>query len=72
MVWRHPRSKHWHQLDFVITREGKVERVGLAGEQTLSVAMQNCVVTVFRNMRFPQPEGGEVRVAYPLVFAPND
>ena len=25
--WRHPRSKHWHQLDFAITRRAKLNHV---------------------------------------------
>ena len=25
--WRHPRSKHWHQLDFVITRRSLLSHV---------------------------------------------
>ena len=25
--WRHPRSKHWHQLDFVITRKTELQSV---------------------------------------------
>ena len=25
--WRHPRSKHWHQLDFIITRRSKLNHV---------------------------------------------
>ena len=29
MTWRHPRSKHWHQLDLIITRRSAMKGVQL-------------------------------------------
>ena len=27
MSWRHPRSKHWHQLDMILTKRGDLNNV---------------------------------------------
>jgi hypothetical protein len=35
-------------------------------------AVVRCIVSGFKELRFPQPETGIVRVNYPLYFAPGD
>jgi len=35
-------------------------------------AVEDCVVAKFAALTFPKPEGGIVKVVYPIVFAPGD
>jgi hypothetical protein len=55
---------------FVIGRDGKVATVS-ATDDLANPSVRECVVNVFRTLRFPQPEGGIVTVSYPLVFSPG-
>lgn len=35
-------------------------------------AVEECVVAKFAALIFPKPEGGIVKVVYPIVFSPGD
>ena len=54
---------------FVISTAGKVSSA--SGESTtLPEEVKSCVVSSFRSLDFPQPDGGIVTVSYPIVFSP--
>lgn len=55
---------------FVIGRDGKVASA-TATDDLANPAVTDCVVSAFRRLQFPQPEGGIVSVSYPLVFSPG-
>ena len=58
---------------FVIDRTGHVASAESTQQSTIpDGAVVSCVVSMFRGLVFPQPEGGIVTVVYPLVFAPSD
>lgn len=50
---------------------GKVMRVDIPDGGMGHVAMEGCVRNVFKGMRFEAPKNGEMRVTYPLTFAPT-
>lgn len=50
---------------------GKVMRVDIPDGGMGHVAMEGCVRNVFKGMRFEAPKNGEMRVTYPLNFAPK-
>jgi len=56
---------------FVIGRDGAVSSVADGGSDVPDRAMVGCVVRAFYGLSFPQPEGGVVNVAYPIVFSPE-
>lgn len=57
---------------FVIGRNGKVTNAAYAENSTMpDQAVSECVVTEFKKLEFPQPEGGIVKVTYPIMFAPE-
>ncbi len=60
----------------VVGREGDIENVSLDGSDFPNKKAIQCVRGVFDKLSFPQPEGGIVRVRYPLRFsltsAPGD
>ncbi|MGH7286254.1 MAG: AgmX/PglI C-terminal domain-containing protein, partial [Polyangiaceae bacterium] len=59
---------------FVIGRDGAVSLSADAGAQSdmPDMSVRNCVVKSFYNLSFPQPQGGTVRVTYPLMFTPSE
>lgn len=59
-------------VKFVIDREGAVSEASDGGSDLPDKAVVACVVRAFQGMSFPQPEGGVVRVTYPIVFAPTN
>ena len=46
----------------------KVMRVEIADGGMGHLSMEGCVRNVFKSMRFETPQGGEMRVTYPLAF----
>jgi hypothetical protein len=52
---------------FVIGREGEVSNVGGGGSLPDS-GVVSCVARSFSALRFPSPDGGVVRVTYPISF----
>jgi hypothetical protein len=57
-------------VSFVISKEGAVNSVSGGGDLPDSGVI-NCVTKAFYGLSFPQPEGGVVKVSYPIMFAPG-
>jgi hypothetical protein len=57
-------------VDFRIDRSGAVQAVSENGASTMPDAqVRKCVADHFKNLSFPQPEGGTVSVTVPVVFS---
>jgi hypothetical protein len=56
---------------FVIGRDGSVSNVSNGGSDLPDAAVTSCVLSAFYGLSFPQPEGGIVTVAYPIMLAPG-
>jgi hypothetical protein len=59
-------------VGFVIDREGSVESAASDGSTLKDTGVVSCVTKAFLTLRFPKPEGGVVKVNYPILFAPGD
>ncbi len=57
-------------VSFVIGRDGSVGSVSGGGDLPDS-GVVGCVTKAFYGLSFPQPEGGVVKVSYPIMFAPG-
>lgn len=58
------------QVSFVIGRDGSVGSVGGGGDLPDGNVV-SCVTRAFYGLSFPQPEGGIVKVTYPIMFSPG-
>lgn len=59
-------------IHFVIARSGEVAKVTVGGGSTIDDAdFRACLTDAFGKLQFPQPEGGEVAVTYPMLFTPK-
>ncbi|MFO0554860.1 MAG: AgmX/PglI C-terminal domain-containing protein [Polyangiaceae bacterium] len=58
-------------VGFVIGADGAVGSVNNAGSDLPDAGVVSCVVGSFRGLSFSAPEGGIVKVSYPIVFTPN-
>jgi hypothetical protein len=47
----------------------RVRQVKLAGGRLGNVALEGCILNVFGGLEFERPEGGEIKVNYPLSFS---
>lgn len=56
---------------FVIDRSGAVSMSRDGGSDLPDQAVVACVVNSFQTLSFPNPQGGQVTVTYPLVFSPE-
>ena len=63
---------------FVIGRDGTTTNVvhshsGIqpSGADSVAAGVGSCVTGAFKGLKFPQPEGGIVTVAYPVHFTPS-
>ncbi|MFO0606725.1 MAG: AgmX/PglI C-terminal domain-containing protein [Polyangiales bacterium] len=52
----------------VAEADGRVSRTRVISDSTHNAALQACVQNNIRTWRYPQPEGGDVEVDYPLRF----
>ncbi len=59
------------KVKFVIGTDGEVSSASDAGSDLPDATARDCVIRGFKNLSFPQPEGGIVVVTYPLHFAPS-
>jgi outer membrane biosynthesis protein TonB len=59
-------------VSFTIRTDGTVANAKDAGSRIIQKDVVSCVVDAFAKLVYPQPEGGEVKVVYPIVFAPGD
>ncbi|MEP7123641.1 MAG: AgmX/PglI C-terminal domain-containing protein [Byssovorax sp.] len=58
---------------FIIGTDGNVSAVSNGGSDLPDGSVVACVVRSFGGLTFPAPDGGNVAVTYPIVFAPaND
>ena len=70
---RNPVLKGKVIVAYVISPDGSVGGVGREeGTNLPDEEVVACVVDAFRSITFAQPEGGPVKVVYPLAFAPGD
>lgn len=58
-------------MGFIIGRDGAVSSVQSAGSDVPDPAVVSCVVQAFYGLSFPQPEGGVVKVTYPIMLSPG-
>jgi TonB family protein len=59
-------------IHFVISRSGEVTHTSVENGSTIDDAdFRACLVDAFGKLSFPQPEGGEVGVTYPMLFTPK-
>ena len=58
-------------VSFEITREGDTAKISAASEMK-DKSVVACVQKAFAGLSFPQPDGGVVKVTYPIMFAPGD
>jgi hypothetical protein len=59
-------------VKFIIDRSGAVSMTADGGSDLPDQGVVQCVVRGFGNLSFPQPEGGQVTVVYPIMFNPGD
>jgi TonB family protein len=55
-------------VDFVIGVSGNVVSAVAADSTVPSKELPRCVAQAFRSLQFPEPEGGVVKVRYPVLF----
>jgi hypothetical protein len=65
---RDPGLKGTVSVMFIIDTSGAVESASSAGGTLTDGTVTSCVVGVYRTLSFPEPEGGKVRVTYPIDF----
>ncbi|MCZ7685842.1 MAG: AgmX/PglI C-terminal domain-containing protein [Sandaracinaceae bacterium] len=68
----HPELRGRITMDFTIGEDGSVTRAEVADDQLGDETVLTCFRNVTRRMQFPAPEGGEVRVRYPFILAPEE
>lgn len=66
----HPTLRGRVVVDFTIGTRGEVTRVAAGGDLPHQPTI-TCVSRAFHGLTFPQPEGGIVKVSYPIVLAPG-
>lgn len=59
-------------VKYTIDRSGNTVDVKDGGSSMPDAAVLSCVLRGFGNLTYPQPEGGIVTVAYPIIFTPGD
>ncbi|WP_394836776.1 AgmX/PglI C-terminal domain-containing protein [Pendulispora rubella] len=60
------------RVKFVIDRGGAVSMAQDSGSDLPDENVRSCVVKSFYSLAFPTPEGGTVRVVYPIMFNPTE
>lgn len=68
----HPELRGRITMDFTIGEDGSVTRAEVVDDQLGDETVLTCFRSVTRRMQFPAPEGGEVRVRYPFILAPEE
>jgi hypothetical protein len=67
---KNPSVKGRLVIKLTIDKTGAVSEAIEASSTLSESEVSACVVSRFKQMQFPAPEGGEVHVLYPLVFTP--
>jgi len=57
---------------FAIGRDGSTILAQIKSSTLPDKAVVDCVLDVFKGLRYPAPEGGIVTVGYPIMFSPSD
>lgn len=52
--------------------DGKVTGVSLGDERLGHLPMEGCVLSVFEDLKFEAPRGGELKVTYPIALTPGE
>jgi TonB family protein len=68
---RNPKLRGKVSIQFTILRSGRVGQVKAVEDTTGDPMVGRCIVQKMKRWRFPKPDGGEVTVAFPFVFAPS-
>jgi hypothetical protein len=68
---RNPRLQGRVTIYFVIATDGSVAQVEDRGSDLPDRGVIACIADNFRLLRFPKPNGGIVRVVYPIIFNPG-
>ncbi|MEW5848602.1 MAG: AgmX/PglI C-terminal domain-containing protein [Myxococcota bacterium] len=58
-------------VGFVIDEEGHVQDAHLESDELGDADLGKCVLTRFKRLEFPKPEGGAVEASFPVVFVPQ-
>ncbi len=59
------------RLRFHVTDRGKLEGVYESGSSFPDARVQQCVLRAARTLRFPKPDGGDIRFFVPIRFSTN-
>ena|GEM_PF-5321066 len=79
--FRYCYEKAWSQnptlrgkidVKFVISQDGSVSKAAIHSSDMDNAVVERCVVRVFKNFRFPKPDGGIVIVRYSLFFSQSE
>ena len=68
---RNPNLEGRVAVRFVIGRDGTVSNASNGGSDLPDSGVVSCVISAYYGLSFPAPDGGIVRVAYPIMFAPG-
>lgn len=68
---RDPKLEGLVLTRFVIERDGSVSNVDTSKSEIADSEVATCVGASFETLRFPEPDGGIVRVTYPIRFSPG-
>jgi hypothetical protein len=59
-------------IKFTIAKDGTVSQASTKSTTMSNSAVENCIVSRFMRMQFPEPKGGGiVIVSYPFLFSPG-
>ncbi|MCA9559589.1 MAG: TonB family protein [Myxococcales bacterium] len=68
---RNPKLAGKVKVQFTILQSGRVSNARVLEDTTGDPAVGKCIVSGMARWRFPKPDGGDVTVAFPFVFAPS-
>jgi TonB family protein len=67
-VQRQPNLRGRVEIAWRINLQGRVTTARVASSSLRNPRVEGCIVRQVRRWRFPEPDGGEVRVQYPFIF----
>ena len=67
-VQRQPSLRGRVEIAWRINLQGSVTTARVASSSLRNPRVEGCIVRQVKRWRFPQPDGGEVRVQYPFIF----
>ena len=57
-------------IGFTINTRGRVIETSVASNTMGDSKVAQCIMSHIKRWRFPKPEGGDVSIEFPFVFAP--